>query len=1013
MSTPSFFSRLYEQANAFSITSNNLMFNCPSHDTDAEELVSQCLDLFELIFILGHEIHVIHISPQDIQRLSQSRFRGHQLLVSIITEDMQQSSLNNISDLYLFSWKDIVLGGISPMTVLYAGHNVKYGLSRINVSIKGFGGNELFKDITPLYRRGNKFKEFMYIYSRSFVLPQPLSDYIDLSMRIDNVNLPIWLDPTSLEATFDILRDNYSAPVGINGIPLFSAKRVIDSDDTINPNRPINGLLPLVLSEDGLFGARHNPDSLWNPHPIKIPADIAHVPLEGRILPEFHIRYPYIVVDDLLENKIIQLPTEIDSRYFLTCSQEMCHYLLPIKKPFFKYFTIEDLQESLSIRELDEEVEVKLQVPVRGGHVEYHRVYQKEDIVQMNLNLAITPLYSLQDETYHLFCSKDKSVEIQIEHSEDFGNYKDVAYTQRHLYNEQETGCYTIKQAWNCISVHFFISSHNEKVSGMVFPRFRQVPPKLNECVFMVDISDTYTTISYKTNHDNYAVNPLCLDRNEDFLGILCDADDDFKAQLDRYFIGRRDSTKTLSVFRNVLSITGDVLYDPTNGRVLENSNIAFGYYDFPNTVGNEMLVYPSTHNLRHDTSNQEYFRIYCEELLFLMKQIAVKQYHRTTFDIIIAMPSHLVAVERNIYRHIWDMARQTSGTDICNDTFFLTDSFPLVANVIHSMPVYGTLVNIHIDSNHTLISLYDYKASIKTLCVDMGIANLFQNSQKLFGDDEDYVYRLSRENIIPYISSENANALGFCIHQKGWSLFDVLEYLSIKDEKIRGPLNGHIRDVVAVFLFGIFYYLGRYFDEFNITPQPIAIAFSGLGAKYIEKCVGETEEIENLFEKFIFLFKERIFPQKNDHNNLRQSRVLFYNTSHIISNGLTADARALNLAQTFGYYYGISRSFDTKNDPLLLEEVKDMNVRDSIAASLHGFVGILDLIRRDVRFLDLGFSFNNIELIMEVGYRSVNECIREYMGTSGSESECKEALFFLSLKHGLYEWFKHKISCF
>lgn len=229
MSVPSIFSQLHEQAEAFSNTIFNPPFANPRMASEEERLVSHCLDLFELIFLRGAEIYVAHINQGDIQQLSQTPNPKHQLLASIIEEDLQHPCLRNIVDWYLFSWNDILLGGTSSMTIVYSSPNIEHELAQQNIVLKGTCGNVLFKDIVPLYKRGHPFKEFMYEYNASYPLPTYLRDYINRSAQIDH-DVP-QLAPIQMENQYDRLVDSYGNPIFVDGVPILHTPiRVEESD---------------------------------------------------------------------------------------------------------------------------------------------------------------------------------------------------------------------------------------------------------------------------------------------------------------------------------------------------------------------------------------------------------------------------------------------------------------------------------------------------------------------------------------------------------------------------------------------------------------------------------------------------------------------------------------------------------------------------------------------------------------------------------------------------------------
>ena len=88
MSVPSIFSRLYEHANAFEQVVGNLHNDTPYVDNEAEQQVSQWLDLLELIYMYSREVNVFRLEGSDLQQLHWSHDYNHQFLATIIQEDL-------------------------------------------------------------------------------------------------------------------------------------------------------------------------------------------------------------------------------------------------------------------------------------------------------------------------------------------------------------------------------------------------------------------------------------------------------------------------------------------------------------------------------------------------------------------------------------------------------------------------------------------------------------------------------------------------------------------------------------------------------------------------------------------------------------------------------------------------------------------------------------------------------------------------------------------------------------
>lgn len=1001
MSVPSIFSQLYEQADAFSNILYNYPYGNPIRDPEEERITSLCLDLFELIFMLGSEVNVIHINQGDIHQLSQSPDPNHQLLVSIIKEDLQHPSLSNIVDWYLFSWHDVLIGGSSPMTIVYSTPNIKRELEQRNIELRGFGGNALFRDVSPLHQRGNQFKEFMYEYRHSFPLPTPLQDYISYSMQIDHYVLhPA---PIAITSKYEVLKDSYGNPIHVNGIPILHIPiRVEESDYMIIPNKDVNGNLPLVLSEFGLPEARYVLGMQWNPYTFRIPHYIFDIPLEERILPGTNVRYPFVTIDDLLEPRIIQVSKGIDSQRFITCCLGDSDFLLPIRRMYFEYFTPEDLKSSLFIETgaPNSSVRVRLSVPVRGGVIEFQRLYHDEDIVKLNINIAITPFYQMKGEIYHLLCSNTRNTELHIGYSNSTDIDTSVSHTTRYQDDEREVGGYTVHNSWDYLTVCSY-PSDNDAVVGIVIPILKWNHVVNDNCVFCVDIGDSYTSIMHKSIHE-LVPQTLCID--ESVVGILCPEDALFKSQINSYFLGASDTARAYSPLKNLINGTYDAIHNPRNGKFLENYNIALDYNDFQRR-GDEHILRLSPHNLKHPL-DVDILRIYFEGLLFVMKQEAILRYNNPTFNLRVAVPSRLNVAEKDMIEHVWESVRQVSGTDDNKEITFVSDSASLSLFTHFSIALPHDFVNINIDSMHTTISHCDNEGRVRTVYVDMGIGDLFQNVHSFYGSNDDaFVRRILQQYLNRIYSQDETQIIDSHIQYDYWTLFDVFENESDVAKKSRilhcDQLGACVMEIETVYLIGLFYYLGRYLGEMNIR-QPHAVVFSGLGIKYLSQYFRDDRSVEHLFDSVMRLV------QGDDYES-RNTRLLFCeNPTQAISKGLMIDGMVVE--EEFDCFYGLD---DNVNNPVHLREVMDMNVRDDIHSTFRHFIDALSsneirtILSRDLN-ISLKSVMNNIGDIEHMAMDSVSMCLNENLEVNNPEYICNDTLFFWSLKHSLYELLKN-----
>lgn len=998
MSVPSIFSRLYEHANAFEQVVGNLHNDTPYVDNEAEQLVSQWLDLLELIYMYSREVNVFRLEGSDLQQLHWSHDYNHQFLATIIQEDLNSPKFNGVNDWYLFCLDGIVLGGTSPMTLVYTSPDVKQKFEVNGLVLSGTNGNRLFYDVVPLLRRGLDFKQFMYEYRCEFNLPQPIRDYISVCMQIDHINFHHISQSMTVVYETIVLCYTQSGDVPILCIPA----NIQNSDYVLIPGKPVERPLPLVLSPQGLPGAKYIYGIQWNSIAFSVPEHISYIPLEDRFLPGTRIKYPFICSSDFLEGKIIQLSSDIDNRRFITCCHEKSRYLLPIRRLYFEFFTLEDLNNHLSVEHSESEnsVVVRLTIPVSGGVIEFHRVYRDDDIVKLNINIAITPVYQLDDETYHLLYSKDTNIELQIGNTNSTDIVNGISHTTRYQNDHREIGCYTIRNSWDYLRICFHASDNNA-VEGFACPLFMRPYVGIGDSIFSVDMADSYTSIMHGHPH---AI-PQALSIDERIVGILCHEDRLFRFAVKRFFIDVFvfDTARMSSPCKNLANCTHDVRHNPQNGSFLENYNIVLDY-DMFSENGDECLVRPSLYDISHPLG-MDSLRTYFEGLLFFMKQESLLRYNSQTFELRVSVPSNLNVAERDRVQHIWKEARQTSGTGVARDTIFISNSVALAKFTHFAMALPEDFVNIHIDSWHTHFTYCDNVGRCRTICVDMGIGNLFEKAHPFGGDDVPFVRNILQQYLHGSVySHEETQIIDTYIQHYRWSLFDVFESESDIQKKRFilncGQLGACALEVETIYLIGLFYYLAKYLDEMNLR-QPHTVVFSGLGVTYLTQCFGYARSVERLFDSVIQLIQGDDYEHEN-------TRILFYdNPTQVTSKGLMMDGMELN--ETIDCFYGLE---DNANEPIRLHEIIDTNVRDDMHRTFQHFIDMLASHEiRDVLFQELDISLDrvmrNINNFAQMAINSVDLCINENMEVNGPEGRCGNALFFWNLKHSLYDWLR------
>ncbi|SFQ67832.1 hypothetical protein [Hymenobacter arizonensis] len=304
-----------------------------------------------------------------------------------------------------------LIGGTSPLTLFFPAPNVK----ALPVQRPQGGGYYFDNQYVSLGNREAAFRDFVY---QQFVGDPALMALAPLVRdTLDRGILQKWaMEGGANLGNFPVLTDATNNQIDVAGVLLRvrpDEGTVRNSDLFIRPSRAgVAGPLPIVL-RPGLkaVGKRYFNETMFADSGAIVPAADAR-PLKERTLPGPELPYPYLTVNDLLEETLLTVPYEVDEARF------HCGYLkispgfkpstwplLPIKTTYFDYFTPQDLAEHLSI-ELDPAcVRVKLRVPVSSGEfVDYERAYyanpQGDNIGRLlvtNVALSVFPFVKVMD----------------------------------------------------------------------------------------------------------------------------------------------------------------------------------------------------------------------------------------------------------------------------------------------------------------------------------------------------------------------------------------------------------------------------------------------------------------------------------------------------------------------------------------------------------------------------------------------------------------------------------------
>ena len=123
-------------------------------------------------------------------------------------------------------------------------------------------------------------------------------------------------------------------------------------------------------------------------------------PIAQRSLPDDGSPYPYVTISDFLEDTIVKIPYKFNSKGYFDGNDANTDakdsYLLPLKRTFFDYFTVDALRGTVGGKKVieiqrlvgDTGVKVILRIPIKktDSYIQYDRIYYKGTKADVNAN---------------------------------------------------------------------------------------------------------------------------------------------------------------------------------------------------------------------------------------------------------------------------------------------------------------------------------------------------------------------------------------------------------------------------------------------------------------------------------------------------------------------------------------------------------------------------------------------------------------------------------------------------
>ncbi|MBC9934185.1 hypothetical protein [Chitinophaga qingshengii] len=546
----------------------------PDGVTIYHRMLSDCLDIAEIFFnidALRDKIEILEwnagitsnggelsVDPDsELGRLLHSVNPKHRLLGETLKmylfQDQKAFNFAGLKHCYLLNYKQgpemiNIIGGTSPATLFFSSAN---DLSYVDIR---FGNDRVFdSQYCPLHKRGKEFVTFFFQLRAAFPgfsdkFPD-INNYMDQCFELldDTLKDKIRaLQPGSYDSSYNRIAVNTEGNnVEILGQPLraknYSAgANEEDNDFIIAATKPVSGSLPCVLPHEPFNEPLQYAGGVWqhNYHE-QVPAYDAR-PLSERTLPnQSHVKYPYLTVSDLLEPYLIKVPYPLDTDRFFDGNYECTlspkkdfGFILPLKKQFFEYFSIRDLQgvvgdgrKMIQMTDLPGGIKVTLRIPIRHNrYIQFSRLYasnrfqdtvppvegkdNKGIVIDHQITMAIYPFIRLNDgvDPHYRVMMVDRDVAALTKHHQySLAFYHEnnaaaslkIADVRRRSDKHQEAG---VSSTYYILEENFdFAEVTNSLAKGLVIPLFKPQPVASKTFKFAVDFGTTNTHIEYKS----------------------------------------------------------------------------------------------------------------------------------------------------------------------------------------------------------------------------------------------------------------------------------------------------------------------------------------------------------------------------------------------------------------------------------------------------------------------------------------------------------------------------------
>jgi hypothetical protein len=524
-SIPSPFARIDLVKSAFQwVSQNNIDGNTAQH-----KLVSDALDVGQLFFLSGlyKELEIIEWNPN--KRFEELKKGVHKDFIDTLETYWKQDgnvyNFDSVNRLFFILYNKRLIGGTSPSTLFFAAPDANS--QSLNMNIRRGSDKLLDNKYASLAKREWSYIEYIFALSKTSQFMQFFTvkgkeefyNYLQAvkrslsheeQLKIDNIDNN---SNTKYKKCFvTTSEDNFCDVLGVPlGLQIKEASNIERSSDFVIKSE-LSDKKPLVLPNN-----RYSDGLCYTTSDVKWDADTMHKKIPYRNeksekhskLPVYGDNYYWLSIGNFLEDKIIELPYELDASNFELCGSTK--YLLPLTKTFFEYFKTEDINKLFKVIPLTGGgVEVKLEIPVKcGRNIPFSKIYNHNDIEKLEVHLAIFPFIKVEDFPlkYNVgiidgdFENNDKNVINTSFYKTGNKIESSKLITRSHGGNKIKSGYLSTNGYFDSIQLTF------NNTNCFIIPKMPVYKPGAANYNFAIDFGTTNTHIEY--NKDGETQQPL------------------------------------------------------------------------------------------------------------------------------------------------------------------------------------------------------------------------------------------------------------------------------------------------------------------------------------------------------------------------------------------------------------------------------------------------------------------------------------------------------------------------